>query len=304
MLSRRLRSLVPGAALVLGLGAMPSSHAGVLVLETEIVSMELEGTGLVPLASDPAFLLPGTIEGYGFVESAFQATESAAFQSIGTTTVGFDATTGETTVAVDYNLFLDLHLADIDLALGRDFAAGLPTTLLATEAMTYSQTATLNAFDFLAALAALPPGATEADFWNAMNGIVSLSPVVETAAVYSLGVDVNSNGHDDVLKLRASDISVDPTTVSYELIGGAFDDVITAILGDGVTTFDAQVAVESANVVFSGDVLDAIADPPFTIDARGGFTSSTPTRTLPEPGTALLLLGGLALLWSRRPRPR
>ena len=104
-----------------------------------------------------------------------------------------------------------------------------------------------------------------------------------------------------MLKLSPTEILIDPTNLEYELLSGDIDELVDAIFGPSTSVFQASVSVESTNAVFEGDVLDAITDPPFTINASGSFSGIASSATdIAEPSTGLLFIGSLAFLAMRR----
>ena len=189
-MNRLSRIIATTLMLTAGLGAGVATWAGTIVLETEIVSMSLTGTGSIPLASDPQNSLGDSIDGYGFVNSDFIATESTQFTSSATTTWTLNTNTFESQVTTEFSLFLDLQLTDIDNAPGRDYAGQADGATLflpaagAQPGMSYSQTASL---DLLSVLDNLPDNPSEADLWVALLDAVSLGTPTSTEAIYVLG---------------------------------------------------------------------------------------------------------------------
>jgi len=286
------------ALTAVGMTAISSAQAASLTMniDTEIVAMNLSGTGLIPLASDPTNALGDSIEGYGFVDTQFTTNESATETSTVTSTVAITTTDFLNFTVVtssELALYLDMSFEDIDARPSRDFAAGL--------ASPFSVPA-----DPLNPISASLSSELLISFPETMANItITDLGTVLTADPYAipLGVDVNGNAELDVMKLTADGLDFTMTDVLFTEVDISDDDLlIFAGGGDVVVDVNGSLDITSTLVGFSGEVMDAISDPPFTLNASG--STSTASVAVPEPSTALLLamslFAGLAYRARRR----
>jgi len=284
------------------------AQAGVVQVMTPITVFDGTGTGSIPLASDPGNALGDSVDGYGFVDAAATISASPTESSGGVTTIGFDLTTLMVSVSSVFTLHLDLTLEDADARAGRDFATGSPVTPTRLSPLVIEVAGELDLLALLAALAALPGDATEAEQYNAILAAAAATATVThtiTDAKYALGVDVNGNGTPDVMTLGTTDL--DTTALELDFTDGDLEELVTAIL-DGTLTdplvIEAGVSVAGLGLTFMGDVFDETADPPFTISFVD-VTIASEATSVPEPSSLLLLLAagvGLILLARRRAR--
>jgi len=302
---RTSRICLLGSAL-LALAWVPTSQADVIttIVTTPITVFDGTGTGSVPLASDPGNSLGDSIDGYGYVDATATISASPTLSSAGKTTIDFDLTTFSVHVSSVFSLNLNVTLVDADTRLGRDFATGSPSVLTPMKPLEIKVDGDVDLLSLLAALAALPPAATDAEILGAIIGAATVSHSVVDAK-YALGVDVNQNGALDVLTLRTMDL--DPTLLSLDVTDGDLDALLDAIAGGTLTSpieIEAGVSVSGLSLAFTGDVHDVSTDPPFTLNFIDVSFGSAATA-VPEPSSLLLLLAaGLSLLaLGRRHRP-
>lgn len=285
---------------LLALVWVPTSQADVFttIVTTPITVFDGTGTGSVPLASDPGNALGDSINGYGYVNATATISASSTKSSAGTTTIDFDLTALTVHVSSVFSLNLDVTLVDADDRPARDFATGSPKLLTPMTPLEIKVDGDVDLLSLLAALAALPPTATDAEILGAIIGAATVSHSVVDAK-YALGVDVNQNGALDVLTLRTADL--DPTLLSLDVTDGDLDALLDAIAGGTLTNpieIEAGVSVTGLSLTFTGDVFDVTSDPPFTLNFSGVTLASTDLNgNLPEPSSLwLLLAAGLSLL--------
>ncbi len=252
-----------------------------ITINTEIVQMDLSGSGLLPLASDPSNLLGDSIEGYGFVNSQVSFSESASLFSSSTTTIFFDFLNLTSTISSSFELFLDLELTDDDPASGRDYASGSPLSITAdaSKPLTSSVSGTIS----------LDLG----------SGEVLLSDLIETAPQIerSLGVDVNDNGEFDSIFYSLAGLTTLVEAIDFT---GVDFTAITSVGNDAFLDINGSLGVTATGLTFAGQVADTITDPPFSIDVSGPVLLTT---EIDEPsGLMMMLLGllGLTRLLRRR----
>jgi len=302
------RNIVVGGVAFVLLGVWGGSRlqAGLIVFDTEMVSMDLTGGPFpMPLASDPANSLGDSIDGYGFVDSnvsvklSSQRSTNPGQASLGTTTatplngpatpgpIDPEALDGQQFVVESFfDVFFDITVTDVDPRPGRDYA-GLPhgaSITLLDNGPTRINSIYESVFDKDAANFGLfpPPGA------NPFLGLFDLE--------IPLGADINGNGENDKIKFSIGVISAgDEDRVFTQLPNGTI-----------LNEFDATAFLDGA-------IVDESTDPPFTLGvldpatnfpdpgAFGGPTRATSTLqnavvhpTVPEPSTLALLGSGLA----------
>ena len=319
LLSMRLRRpavwLAVGAIVIcVGARATPA-YGGVaerefveIHFETELLSLDLTGPPIaMPLASDPGFALPDTIEGYGFVDSLVHlslSSEAGGPRSLGhawaySAEFGVDGVpTGDDdddVVAqqidpneldgqlffVDsfFDVFFDITVTDVDSRAGRDFA-GMPD-----------------------GASIMLPNNGPAQMWSFYDAVFDkdaptygLIPPPEVAPYIGhfnieipLGGDINGNGENDKIKFT----------------------VATHAAGDGNRVFVSQhdgTIIEhfDSAAVLDGLVVDESTDPPFSISLTGPTTAqSLLLNPVPVPGAVWLglsLLGGMGAVGAIRRR--
>jgi hypothetical protein len=283
------------------------------------------GPYLLPLAEDPTNLLGDSVDGYGFVNSMVTLSLSSNRPvASGPPTLGNAFATNDLngtpspsapllpidplqldgqTFQVDsfFDVFFDITVTDVDSRPGRDYD-NLPDG--ATAVLLDNGPARMSAhhtavFDALAPDFGLPM--VPIDDLVIGGGPESSFLLLDENAI-PLGGDINANGHDDVLKFLLGDFH----------LGDPARDV--TVLPDGTVRTTVGVAA-----LMEGLVLDAIADPPFTIGlmdpasglpdpagfgGAGAINSMVQNPIIPEPGAASLLavLGAAVLRRTRRQR--
>lgn len=271
-----------------------------LTIETTVTSMTVSGMGPMPLGRGD----PSTNAGYQDVLTSVTAAIASNPASTGATSLsigikldangvpvldslGFLILTIDT--ASSFTFHLDLTFTDVDPNF--DFAPGLGTagpngttfTLPADPSKPLAVTLT-DSVELSVALAST--GEFPDD-----PGVVSSSNTV----VRPLDVDINSNpsGLLDFISYSALSFSFgDDLTFSDDVFTNVtVDDIIDAIENgqDLPLAFEASVSILSGSFIFTGQVADALTDPPFSIQLVG----PNALIAVPEPGTLALL--GLAL---------
>lgn len=299
--------------------------ADCLVFDTELVSLELTGGPyLMPLAADPGFLLPGTIEGYGMVESTVsislssQRSVSPGPNSFGETiafarnlampspppppgelpVIDPDKLHGETFIVDSFfDVFFDIIVTDVDSRLGHNFAgqADGASIVLPDNGPAHMSTQYERVFDKDAPNFGMIPPPEVSPYIGHFNIVIPL------------GGDINGNGVDDIIKFQLAAHSAADGTAVF------------TILPDGtvIDEFDSAAFLEGA-------VLDETTDPPFELGENVGdsenpipgfdgasamtgptvATSRLVNNVVPEPGSLALLAAGVAGLgfagWRRR----
>lgn len=285
----RPRNIVTSALLGTGLGfclSLPGQAAEMTVpiefqlsdFDVELSSMNLAGSGSIPLGQGPA----GVDDGYLFVASDVLVTESQTETSTLTGDlhalgeISFDPEDPSSlsgmvdfTIDIDYEIFAILALTDADPA--NDYVAGLPNPI-ALDPSTGTMTGTVSVD--LAELASGEPipgeGIGVADFLSAKQP--------------DLGVDVNGNGENDFLEIFLTNLEAD---FLLDL-----DDVDFLDPDNGGLP---QVSLNVDQLVFSGNVGDVSTDPPFGPIPLSYFD----IYPAPAPSGLALLGIGLAVLWPR-----
>lgn len=281
--------------------APQAATATTLIFNTEFTNLDLSGTGVVPLASDPFNQLGDSVDGYGFVNSEVRITLSSQRGanpgplSLGQTIAHQGAPINDAlainpadldgeTFFVDsfFDVFFDITFADIDSRPGRDFAGmpdGASVSLLSNGPAILSSS--YNAiFDASAVNFGLlpPPGASP---YYGFNGIE-----------IPLGGDINGNGEDDKIKFVLATLSLDDDNRSF----------IELPNGEILNQFNVAAMLQ-------GVVVDESTDPPFLIgmalssglpDANGlggpGTITSDLLNNTVVPVPAAIWLFGTALV--------
>jgi len=276
----------------------------VLEFDTELVSMNLTGGPFpMPLASDPGNQLPGSIDGYGFVESNVELTLSsqrpvnAGPPSLGTTLATFprgsqppiggfvipDMYEGQQ-FHVDsfFDVFFDITVTDVDTRPGRDYAGQQDGASLVLPNNGPAQMDSFFDIPFDADapnFGLIPPPETE--------------PYIGHFDIeIPLGADINGNGENDKVKF----------TLATHTVEGQNRTFITLPDGTVIDRFDSEAFLEGA-------VVDESADPPFTIGPLTGPTTATSNlqnQVIPEPAGLVIWAIGLvgATCCARRRRTR
>lgn len=296
------------AGALLALGWTPASKAATfeVVVTTPIAVFNGTGTGSVPLASDPSNALPGlpgSVDGYGYVNAIATLSQSST-PSVGTTTITVEiGLFGDVSVHVSsvFSLNLNLVLVDDDTRAGRDFATGSPLALTPKSPLEITVAGDVSLNDPLALLAALENALNSGG--DILSVLLDLVPVTTSVNVvdarYALGKDINGNLKNDVLTLRT--LELDPALLSFEVTDGdlekLIDGIVSALLSDSSLQIGAGISVSGIALTFEGDVGDDLTDPPFTLEFDTlTLASILANGELPEPSSLLLLLAaGLSL---------
>ncbi len=290
---RRLPAAAFAAAALHASSLVATADPVVIRFDTELVSMTLTGSGQIPLARDQQ-----GVEGYGFVTSSVTLTLSSQRANPGPSSLGGACAstglahppnpcvgTGEfdggalngTQFQVDsfFDVFFDITLTDIDP--NHDFYGQSPGASLSLFDNGPVRVASSYATDFVN----LDP---QFGLWPPPES----APFVGSGLMLkrALGVDINGNGEEDVLEFTLLSLTwLDAGRTFIQLPDGTV-----------VWTVDAEAAL-------NGAVMDASVDPPFSIgDLVGPTTGTSRVAPVPEPGTLLLVAGGLAVLRRRRLR--
>ncbi len=249
-------------------GILPSLTINI---STEIVQMDLTGTGVLPLGP-----------GYSEVLSQVDFSESATLTSNGLTSLFIDLNTETGTVSSSFNFFLDMTLTDIDGS--NSYAAGLGNQILIAAVATKPLSATVSgdvSFDGITGEAIV-------------SNLTQNAPQIERA----LGVDVNGNMVDDSIFYSLLNL----TTIVEALDFDAFDllsanTTIDPVTGDIIFDVVGSATLTATSLTMDGSVADTLTDPPFTLELIG--TISTP-QAVPEPATMALVLAGMLMSVRRR----
>ena len=287
-------SLVTGLALIAASATVAEGAIGVesVVLEyqTEITSMDLTGTFLLPLGPE-----------FGLVNSTLTLSESANYESTGKASAFFQFRPGGGTPAtvdeiqdgdhffVDsfFDVFFDITVEDVDPA--NDFHPGFGGSVLS-----------------------LPSDGTNAAHMELISGD-EIGPAADTSkpnfGLFPLEGDVYI-GHVDVVIPLPFSVGGDPDendVLKFQFtthnVGGVQDTFLMLPDGSVVESFDSSAP-------FAGSIFDESVDPPFGPFMLTGPTTATSLGPqpagIPEPTTLIIwsLLGalGIAYAWRRRKR--
>lgn len=251
-------------------------------IATELRSLNLEGTGLLPMGRDLSGV--GGNDGYEFVNTEIKVSLSGADLSDGLATLTFDGTHSVDgrvnqwdSLHVDsyFNINFDVSLRDIDPV--HDFAAPTGSFPDGTTISIPSDATVVYVGDCIANLYKINYGC--------------LPPIGEAyighgLVIIPLGFDVNGNGFDDVLKF----------TLVQHLVGQERINFI-----EGVNLID----VFESTGVLGGAVNDLISDPPFSVSLSGPTTASQTiiAAAIPAPSLVALIGMGVGILgWMRKGR--
>ena len=295
-------------ALLLGSANLASAQVGSIVvnIETELVSMNLTGSALVPLGSDPGNTLSGSIDGYHPVLSDVTISESPTFNSTGLTTITMNVDISDPTdihvngtLESTFDFYLDLQFNDADPTY--DYAPALGSSVSLDAPATPLSVTLSNTFDF-AFLDLLLGDPSFGDL-----GTVTSSSTVK----YEFLADINDNAENDVMKLTASSLDFGLDELTFGDIDVLIDEddlndfLLGTLTGDLVIDISSTLGITSTSLSFDGLVLDESTDPPFSLSVGGPSSTATAAAT-PEPSTLLLgmlaLASGAALLGRRRSR--
>ena len=301
-------------------GPAAASTTGPLMaeFETELVSLDLTGGPYpLPLVTDPTNLLGDSVEGYGFLDCEVTVTLSSQRPvdpgppSLGAAIAIADTVlSGQTVNGLDlldpaqldgelfhidsfFDVFVDVTVTDVDARPGRNIIPfeplGATGTALALHDVGPAPLPVLYdaTFDAGAPQFGLFPPPQSEPFGGQLDIRVPL------------GIDINRNGEDDMIKL----------TLGW--LAAQDENRVAITLPDGTVIHE----YDSAGFL-GGVVADESADPPFTIGGLlspgqpdpaqfGGPTTASSlllNPVLPEPATlSVLLLGALvAIVRTRR----
>ncbi|MCE9553368.1 MAG: PEP-CTERM sorting domain-containing protein [Planctomycetes bacterium] len=265
---------------------------------TEITALSLSGSGSLPLSTDIGNTQPGSIDNYGYLDTSVLVTESPLYVSTGQATVSITPTANPLVytfnVTSTINLYADVTLTDADAA--HNFATGLtsPVTLLAPSTPLSVQL--IGSFD--------------ASVDDLLSTPIDFTPSISSSeAIYPLGVDINGNNAVDVLTLQATNLNLSLQSFTLSDLSVDSATILSFLLGNDVeVNANVGLSITGANATFDGQVVDVVADPPFSIELEGPVISrlldDAGPSSVPEPSTfvlAALGLAGLGLVaWKRR----
>jgi hypothetical protein len=281
----------------------PAPTQKIITIPTEMLALNLTGQAMLPLVSDPGNALPGSQNGFGFLNTQIEIRESPTKRSPGTAILtdvnGGRIDNGDLlTVDSSFDIYFNILITDIDPTAANTGPpatpaldiAGLPdgsSIFIPSNGKSFAKMSartTCVADTSKDNYGCLPPvGATYQGHFDVKI------PLLSSYDGSGVPIDINKNKDPDVIGF----------TLLNHLVGG----VLSVAPGTGGTLVNQFNSTATLN----GFVRDKSTDPSFTAKLEGITSASQQiiVPAVPEPGSlALLLAGALASMGSVRRQSR